>query len=95
VCKSRIGVHLGKFPMVRRTLFCRQTPVVNSQAGKALVITHLISALWRFSLTLELKRSFEQEVDSNKCTEGLDFNHFYVQPPCNPLIESPLPVPST
>jgi hypothetical protein len=24
MCKSRIGVLLGKFPMVRRTLFCRQ-----------------------------------------------------------------------
>jgi hypothetical protein len=25
--------------------------------------------------------------DSNKSAEGLGFNHFYVQPPCNPLIE--------
>jgi hypothetical protein len=24
VCKSRTGVHLGKFPVVRRTLFCRR-----------------------------------------------------------------------
>jgi hypothetical protein len=26
-------------------------------------------------------------VDSNKCSEGLHFDHFYVQSPCNPLIE--------
>jgi hypothetical protein len=30
---------------------------------------------------------FEQWVDSIKCSEGLGFNHFYVQSPCNPLIE--------
>jgi hypothetical protein len=26
-------------------------------------------------------------VDSNKCSEGLGFDHFYVQSPCDPLIE--------
>jgi hypothetical protein len=26
-------------------------------------------------------------MDSNKYSEGLGFNHFYVQSPCNPLIE--------
>jgi hypothetical protein len=59
---SRIGVHLGKFPMVRRTLFCRrfnfkrQVSAANSQAGQAWVITVLINALWRVSLILALKR---------------------------------------
>jgi hypothetical protein len=32
---------------------------------------------------LTLKRS----EDSNKCSEGLGFDHFYVPTPCNPLIE--------
>jgi hypothetical protein len=31
--------------------------------------------------------SFELGVDSNKGSAGLDFNHFYVQSPCNLLIE--------
>jgi hypothetical protein len=94
VCKSRNSVHLGKFQMVRRTLFCRWcsfkrwVSAANSQAGQAWIITDLISALWRTSLMLALKRWFlNKGVDSNKCSEGLGFNHFYVQSPCNPLIE--------
>jgi hypothetical protein len=41
VCKCGIGVHLRKFPMVRRILFCRycnfkrQVSAANSQAGQA------------------------------------------------------------
>jgi hypothetical protein len=31
--------------------------------------------------------TFEEGVDSTKCSEGLGFNHFYVLSPCNPLIE--------
>jgi hypothetical protein len=63
VCISRTGVHLGKFPMVRRTLFCRRcifkrwVSAAYSQAGQAYVITLLISALWTVSLILALKRS--------------------------------------
>jgi hypothetical protein len=30
---------------------------------------------------------FEYGIDSNKCSEGLGFDHFYLQFPCNPLIE--------
>jgi hypothetical protein len=37
---------------------------------------------------LVLKSSlFKYGVDSTKCSEGLLFNHFYVQTPCNPLIK--------
>jgi hypothetical protein len=41
MCKSRAGVRLGKFPMVRRTLFCRRCnfsrflSAGNSQAQQA------------------------------------------------------------
>jgi hypothetical protein len=28
-----------------------------------------------------------QHYELRKCSEGLGFNHFYVQSPCNPLIE--------
>lgn len=31
--------------------------------------------------------TFEQETDSNKCSQGLGFDHFYMQSPCNPLVE--------
>jgi hypothetical protein len=47
VCMSRTGVHLGKVPMVRRTLFCtrcnltRKVSATNSLAGQAQVITDL------------------------------------------------------
>jgi hypothetical protein len=33
VCKSRTGVHLGKFPMVRRTLVCRRCNFKNYMSG--------------------------------------------------------------
>jgi hypothetical protein len=34
-----------------------------------------------------LKRSLlKGGVDSNKCTQGTGFSHFYMQSPCNPLI---------
>jgi hypothetical protein len=29
----------------------------------------------------------ENGVDSNKCSEGLGFSHFYVQSPCKSLVE--------
>jgi hypothetical protein len=29
--------------------------------------------------------TFVYGVDSNQCSEGLGFNHFYVESPCNPL----------
>jgi hypothetical protein len=63
VCKSRTGVHLGKFPAVRRTLFYRRcdfrrwVSTANFKAWQAYVITGLISALWRVSLMLAFKRS--------------------------------------
>jgi hypothetical protein len=50
------------------------------------VITDLISALWRVTLMLALNRSLDREY-SNKCSEGLGFNHFYMRSPCNPLVE--------
>jgi hypothetical protein len=31
--------------------------------------------------------TFEYGIHSNKCPEGLGFDHFYVQSPCNSLIE--------
>jgi hypothetical protein len=31
--------------------------------------------------------TFEWRVDSNKCSDGLGFSHFYVESACNPLIE--------
>jgi hypothetical protein len=31
--------------------------------------------------------TFKWGVGSNKCFEGLGFNHFYVQSSCNPLIQ--------
>jgi hypothetical protein len=54
----------------------------NFQAGQAEGITDLISALWKASLMLALKRLLLNN------SEGLGFNHFCVQSPCNPLIEN-------
>jgi hypothetical protein len=56
-------MHLGKFPMVSRNLFCRRcnfkryVSADNSHMGHAYVITVLINALWSVSLILALKRS--------------------------------------
>jgi len=50
-CKSRVGVHLGKLPMMRRTLFCRrynfkaELSAANSHAGQVYVSTELTNAL--------------------------------------------------
>jgi hypothetical protein len=61
--QSWTGVHLGKFPMVQRTMFCmccnlkRWVSIANSQARQAQVIIDLISALWRVHLMLVLKCS--------------------------------------
>jgi hypothetical protein len=61
VYKFRTNAHLGIFPVVRRTLFCRrcnfkrEISAANSQAGQAQVITDIISALWMVSLMLALK----------------------------------------
>jgi hypothetical protein len=63
MCKSRTNVHLGKFTVVRRTLFCmrcnfsRWLSAASSQAGHAYVMMLLMSALWRVSLMLVLNRS--------------------------------------
>jgi hypothetical protein len=52
-----------KFPMVRRTLFCRrcnfkrQVSATNSQVGQVYIITDLISALCKVSSMLALKCS--------------------------------------
>jgi hypothetical protein len=56
-------VHLGKFPTVWRTLFCRRITLIGGclpliprlDKHKYDVITDLISALWRVSLMLALK----------------------------------------
>jgi hypothetical protein len=56
-------MHLGKFPLLRRSFvyrrcnFKRYVSDANSKAGKAKVITDLVSTLWRVSLILVLKRS--------------------------------------
>jgi hypothetical protein len=48
MCKSSTDVHLGKFPMVRRTLFCKRCnfkrwmSAATSQAGQAYVWEELI-----------------------------------------------------
>jgi hypothetical protein len=63
VCKSRTGVNFGKFPVAWIASFCRccnfksYVSAGNYYAGEAYVINELISALWRVSLTLALKRS--------------------------------------
>jgi hypothetical protein len=57
-------VHLAKFTVVQRTLFYRLCSskrsvfAANPQAEQAYAITEVISALWRVSLMLALKRSF-------------------------------------
>jgi hypothetical protein len=57
-------VHLGKFPVVRRTLlyrrynFKRWVSAANSKAGQVQVFTDMISVLWRVGLMLALSRSF-------------------------------------
>jgi hypothetical protein len=55
MCKSRTGVHLGKFPVERRNSFCRSCnfsgwlSVANSQAGQAEVTKPLMSIFgWSF-----------------------------------------------
>jgi hypothetical protein len=64
MCKTQTGMRLGKFPMVRRTLFCRccnfsrWLSATNSQVGQVQVITVLTTALWRVNLMLLLNCSF-------------------------------------
>lgn len=60
---SWIGVRLGTFPVVPRSLFSRRcnfsrwAPAANSQAGQAHVITDQMSALSRVDLMLALNRA--------------------------------------
>jgi hypothetical protein len=56
LCNSRTGVRLGKLPIVRFT-FSKWVSAANSQAGQTLVITDLMSTLWRANLMWELNRS--------------------------------------
>jgi hypothetical protein len=40
-----------------------------------------LAECWRINV------HFDYRMDSNKCSAGLGFNNFYVQSPCNRLIE--------
>jgi hypothetical protein len=46
-----------------------------------------MSALWRVSLTLALNRTLLNREKTKKCSEGLGFNPFNVDSPCNPPIK--------
>jgi hypothetical protein len=96
MCKSRPCMPLGKLPMVRRTLFCglcnfsRLVSAANSQARQAYVTLLRVSTLWRVKLILALNRSLlnREYTLIYVWYEDLGFNHFYVQSPCNSLIEN-------
>jgi hypothetical protein len=58
----QIANRLGKFPLARRTLFCRRCNfsrlfAANSQAGQAKIMILLMISLWRTSLMLVFNRS--------------------------------------
>jgi hypothetical protein len=82
-----MSVRLGKFPVVQRTLFCRRCNFWRKLPHGASVSHYTPSECFVEGHSNVSSQSliFEQGLYSNKCSESLHFDHFYVQSSCNLL----------
>jgi hypothetical protein len=92
MCISWTSVRLGKLPMVRNTLFCWRCKdgylpqIPRRDKHKSYHRSNESFVEGQFNVSA-LSLTFEYKIYFNKCSEGLDFNHFYVWSPCNFLIK--------